>query len=71
MADIEGGFSYEGTNDINMLVVRQAVTGIKACAAGPTEAPRRSRQVSARPDRNRDRVADGSFRRRGDYVIYR
>ncbi|CAN5594463.1 acyl-CoA dehydrogenase family protein [soil metagenome] len=32
MADIEGVYTYEGTNDINTLVVGQAITGHKAFA---------------------------------------
>jgi glutaryl-CoA dehydrogenase len=30
MADLEGTYTYEGTNDINMLIVGQAITGMKA-----------------------------------------
>ena len=30
VADLEGTYSYEGTNDTNMLIVGQAITGIKA-----------------------------------------
>jgi glutaryl-CoA dehydrogenase len=30
MADIEGTYTYEGTNDINTLIVGQAITGTKA-----------------------------------------
>lgn len=30
LADLEGTYTYEGTNDINMLIVGQAITGIKA-----------------------------------------
>lgn len=30
MADLEGTYIYEGTNDINMLIVGQAITGMKA-----------------------------------------
>ncbi len=37
MADIEGAYTYEGTNDINMLIVGQAITGIKAFTAPPAE----------------------------------
>jgi len=32
MADIEGVYTYEGTNDVNMLIVGQAITGHKAFA---------------------------------------
>ena len=34
MADIEGVYSYEGTNDVNTLIVGQAITGHKAFAPG-------------------------------------
>jgi hypothetical protein len=37
MADIEGTHTYEGTNDINMLIVGQAITGTKAFAPAPPE----------------------------------
>jgi len=30
MADIEGPYTYEGTNDTNMLIVGQAITGHRA-----------------------------------------
>jgi glutaryl-CoA dehydrogenase len=30
MADLEGTYAYEGTNDTNMLIVGQAITGTKA-----------------------------------------
>jgi len=36
MADIEGAFTYEGTNDINMLIVGQAITGERAFAPVPS-----------------------------------
>ena len=35
MADIEGVYSYEGTNDVNTLIVGQAITGHKAFAPAP------------------------------------
>ena len=35
MADIEGVYSYEGTNDVNTLIVGQAITGHKAFAPTP------------------------------------
>jgi glutaryl-CoA dehydrogenase len=48
MADIEGVFTYEGTNDINMLVVGQAVTGMKAFAAGAVQrAPKPETRIGA------------------------
>jgi len=30
MADIEGVYTYEGTNDVNTLIVGQAITGHRA-----------------------------------------
>ena len=35
MADLEGVYTYEGTNDVNTLIVGQAITGIKAFAPEP------------------------------------
>jgi glutaryl-CoA dehydrogenase len=37
MADLEGVYSYEGTHDINTLIVGQAITGNRAFAPHPTE----------------------------------
>ena len=37
MADLEGVYSYEGTNDVNTLIVGQAITGHKAFAPAPAE----------------------------------
>jgi glutaryl-CoA dehydrogenase len=39
MADIEGVYTYEGTNDVNTLIVGQAITGHRAFAPRP---PRRA-----------------------------
>jgi glutaryl-CoA dehydrogenase len=39
MADIEGVYSYEGTNDINTLIVGQALTGTKAFSPKPLTNP--------------------------------
>ncbi|MBV9454167.1 MAG: acyl-CoA dehydrogenase family protein [Rubrobacter sp.] len=39
MADLEGVYTYEGTNDVNTLIVGQAITGIKAFAPAPPENP--------------------------------
>jgi glutaryl-CoA dehydrogenase len=36
MADIEGVYTYEGTNDVNTLIVGQAVTGHRAFSSRPT-----------------------------------
>src|SRR5829696_2519019 len=35
MADLEGVYSYEGTNDVNTLIVGQAITGHRAFASHP------------------------------------
>ncbi|MCA3748061.1 MAG: acyl-CoA dehydrogenase, partial [Rubrobacter sp.] len=35
MADIEGAYTYEGTDDINALIVGQAITGHRAFAPRP------------------------------------
>ncbi len=37
MAGIEGAYTYEGTNDVNMVIVGQAITGTKAFAPEPPE----------------------------------
>jgi glutaryl-CoA dehydrogenase len=37
MADLEGVYSYEGTNDINTLVVGQAITGQRAFSPRPPD----------------------------------
>jgi glutaryl-CoA dehydrogenase len=39
MADIEGVYSYEGTNDINTLIVGQAITGHRAFSPRPRKNP--------------------------------
>jgi glutaryl-CoA dehydrogenase len=39
MADLEGVYSYEGTNDINTLVVGQAITGHRAFSSRPPQNP--------------------------------
>jgi glutaryl-CoA dehydrogenase len=36
MADIEGVYTYEGTNDVNTLIVGQAITGHRAFSPRPT-----------------------------------
>jgi glutaryl-CoA dehydrogenase len=44
MADIEGVYTYEGTNDVNTLIVGQAITGERAFSARPPkDAPRDGR----------------------------
>ena len=35
MADIEAVYTYEGTHDVNTLIVGQAITGHRACSARP------------------------------------
>jgi glutaryl-CoA dehydrogenase len=37
MADIEGVYSYEGTNDVNTLIVGQAITGHRAFSYRPPQ----------------------------------
>ncbi|GAC1512402.1 MAG: acyl-CoA dehydrogenase family protein [Chloroflexota bacterium] len=49
MADIEGAFTYEGTNDINMLIVGQALTGYKAFAPAQGD-DRHSSSASGKSD---------------------
>ena len=44
MADLEGVYSYEGTNDVNTLIVGQAITGHRAFAPRPPK--------NAEPDRD-------------------
>jgi len=39
MADLEGVYSYEGTNDVNTLIVGQAITGRRAFAPRPPKNP--------------------------------
>jgi hypothetical protein len=39
MADLEGVYSYEGTNDVNTLIVGQAITGHRAFAPRPSNNP--------------------------------
>ncbi len=39
MADIEGVYSYEGTHDVNTLIVGQAITGHRAFAPKPPKSP--------------------------------
>jgi glutaryl-CoA dehydrogenase len=41
MADIEGVYSYEGTNDVNTLIVGQAITGHRAFAPRTPKNPER------------------------------
>jgi glutaryl-CoA dehydrogenase len=39
MADLEGVYSYEGTNDVNTLIVGQAITGHRAFTPRPPKNP--------------------------------
>jgi len=39
MADIEGVYTYEGTNDVNTLIVGQAITGHRAFSYRPPKNP--------------------------------
>src|ERR687893_739627 len=39
MADLEGVYSYEGTHDVNTLIVGQAITGHRAFAPRPPDNP--------------------------------
>jgi glutaryl-CoA dehydrogenase len=54
MADVEDVYTYEGTNDINTLIVGQAITGTKA--------------FSSRPPKNPKPLADGRARRAEEKV---
>jgi glutaryl-CoA dehydrogenase len=45
MADIEGVYSYEGTNDINALIVGQAITGHRAFSPRPPKNPEKDGRV--------------------------
>jgi glutaryl-CoA dehydrogenase len=52
MADIEGVHSYEGTNDINTLIVGQAITGHRAFSSRPPKIPEndgRAQRVEEKP----------------------
>lgn len=43
MADIEGVYTYEGTNDVNTLIVGQAITGHRAFSYRPNSKPEKDR----------------------------
>ena len=52
MADLEGVYSYEGTNDINTLIVGQAITGHRAFSPRPPKNPEkdgRAQRAEERP----------------------
>jgi glutaryl-CoA dehydrogenase len=45
MADLEGVYSYEGTNDINTLIVGQAITGHRAFSPRPPKKDGRAEEA--------------------------
>jgi len=47
MADLEGVYSYEGTHDINTLIVGQAITGMRAFAPEPPKKPEQEKDGHA------------------------
>jgi glutaryl-CoA dehydrogenase len=49
MADIEGVYSYEGTNDINALIVGQAITGHRAFSPRPPKRDGRDQRAEEKP----------------------
>jgi glutaryl-CoA dehydrogenase len=49
MADLEGVYSYEGTNDINTLVVGQAITGHRAFSPRPPKNPEKDGRAEEKP----------------------
>ncbi len=52
MADLEGVYSYEGTHDINTLIVGQAITGHRAFSPRPPQNPEkdgRAQRAEERP----------------------
>jgi glutaryl-CoA dehydrogenase len=52
MADLEGVYSYEGTNDINTLIVGQAITGHRAFAPRPPKNPEPEKDGNAKRARD-------------------
>src|ERR687896_350097 len=53
MADIEGVYSYEGTNDVNTLIVGQAITGHRAFSPRPPKNPEkdgRAQRAEEKPE---------------------
>ncbi len=48
MADIEGVYTYEGTNDVNTLIVGQAITGHRAFSARPPKGSGRDGRAEER-----------------------
>jgi glutaryl-CoA dehydrogenase len=49
MADIEGVYTYEGTNDVNTLIVGQAITGHRAFSARPPKDAGRDSRAEEKP----------------------
>jgi glutaryl-CoA dehydrogenase len=49
MADIEGVYTYEGTNDVNTLIVGQAITGHRAFSPRPRNAPKSNDEPGRSP----------------------
>ena len=49
MADIEGVYTYEGTNDVNALIVGQAITGHRAFSARPPKDAARDGRAEEKP----------------------
>jgi glutaryl-CoA dehydrogenase len=49
MADIEGVYTYEGTNDVNTLIVGQAITGERAFSARPPKGSSRDGRAEEKP----------------------
>ena len=48
MADIEGVYTYEGTNDVNTLIVGQAITGHRAFSYRPPKNPQQNARAEER-----------------------
>ncbi|HEU4494109.1 MAG TPA: acyl-CoA dehydrogenase family protein [Rubrobacteraceae bacterium] len=53
MADIEGVYSYEGTNDVNTLIVGQAITGYRAFSPRPPKNPERHGKAQRAEEKTR------------------
>ena len=53
MADIEGVYSYEGTNDVNTLIVGQAITGHRAFSSRPPKNPERDGKAQRAEEQSR------------------
>ena len=49
MADIEGVYTYEGTNDVNTLIVGQAITGHRAFSPRPPKDTARDGRAEEKP----------------------